>query len=266
MQPGVGTVRKMEGAGRIFAGEYQKARCTRADYGEGSQVLLTPGGMVCRLLFLAGTLTEKKLNGTELFYGRVADPTGVFELRKFRPDPALLASLSAIGSPAFVTVLGQARAGSQSPHASPFVELLEIREVDRGIRDTWIIRTAETTLDRLSRMKETIGGGIKEGPFALAASEFGMNDPSLRDLAEMACQALGQVSPSGSRPAADPGVKEQILAIIRESAGKKGLALGELVDLAGRAGIEEAAAREAVKALLEEDECYQPAREVYKPL
>lgn len=256
----------MEGAGRIFAGEYQKARCSRADSGEGSPVLLTPGGMVCRLLFLSGTLTEKKQNGTELFYGRVADPTGVFELRKFRPDTELLASLSTIGSPAFVTVLGQARAGSPSSHAVPFVELIEIREVDRRIRDTWIIRTAEITFERLSLMKELIGSGRGEGPLALAASEFGMTDPALRDLAAMACRALGQVASSSGSPAADPGVKERILGMIRESAGKKGLPLADLIELAGRSGIDQAAVREALRALLEEDECYQPAREVYKPL
>ena len=55
----------MEGAGRIFAGEYSGARYARADLAGESPALITPGGMVCRLLFVAGTLTEKAIPGGE---------------------------------------------------------------------------------------------------------------------------------------------------------------------------------------------------------
>ncbi|HPM62083.1 MAG TPA: hypothetical protein PK955_06355, partial [Methanoregulaceae archaeon] len=64
----------------------------------------------------------------------------------------------------------------------------------------------------------------------------------------------------------DAGTREKVLSIIRDSAGKRGVPFDELVILAGKAGIPETMVREVVRLLLEEDECYQPARDVFKPL
>jgi DNA replicative helicase MCM subunit Mcm2 (Cdc46/Mcm family) len=62
------------------------------------------------------------------------------------------------------------------------------------------------------------------------------------------------------------GIKEKILTIIRESAGVKGIPLSDIVTQAGRSGIGEREVRETIRILIEEDECYQPAKEVFKPL
>ncbi|MCE5298106.1 MAG: hypothetical protein MUE45_05500 [Methanoregulaceae archaeon] len=256
----------MEGAGRIFAGEYCRAHCARADFAAECPALLTPGGMVCRLLFLAGTLTEKGQNDSDYFYGRVADPTGVFELRKMRPDTGLQAAVSGIDTPAFVTVMGQARMNTTCANAVPYVELLEMREIDRPTRDTWIIRTAELTCERLSRMKKAIESGAGSDEFTQAISEFRVSTSSIGTLAEMACNALDQVADIPGKGGIRPEMKEKVLSIIRESAGKKGISLDELITLSGRSGIDETAARQAIRTLLEEDECYQPARDMYKPL
>lgn len=256
----------MEGAGRIFAGEYSRARNIRADFAGESPVLLTPGGMVCRLLFVAGTLTEKEQNSRDFFYGRVADPTGVFEIRKMRPDAGLHAAISGIDIPAFVTVMGLARVTAHGADPAPFIELLEIREVDRSIRDAWIVRTAELTCNRLALLKEALQSGTGSDQFVHAIAEFRISSHLIGTLAEMAGKALEQVADTSVAEGIPAGIKEQVLSIIRESAGKKGIPVDELIGLAGKSGIDEAAVRQSVRALLEEDECYQPAREVYKPL
>ena len=256
----------MEGSGRIFAGEYCRARNVRADFAGENPSLLTPGGMVCHLLFVAGTLTEKGQNSGEYLYGRVADPTGVFELRRMRPDAGLKAGIAGIEIPAFVTVTGLARATPNCADPAPFIELLEIMEVDRMVRDTWIVRTAELTCSRLSLMKEALRSGTGSNEFVHAASEFRIDSSAIGSLAEMVGKALDQVADASSPEGIHAGVREKVLSIIRESAGKKGVPLDELIGLAGISGIDESTVRLTVRTLLEEDECYQPAREVYKPL
>jgi RPA family protein len=256
----------MEGAGRIFAGEYCRVRKVRADFAGENPALLTPGGMVCRLLYVAGTLTGKEQHSGGPFYGRVADPTGVFEIRKMRPDAGLQTAISGIEVPAFVTVLGQARVMADGANPSPYIEIIEIREIDRMIRDLWIVRTAELTFERLSLMKEAIGSGTGSDTSVRAISEFQITQSDLGSLAEMACKALEHVVGAPKKGAIDDRIKGKVLSIIRESVGKKGMPLEELIGLAGKSGIDETAVRQSVRTLLEEDECYQPAREVYKPL
>lgn len=219
--------------------------------------------MSCNLLFLAGTLTENDHRGAGSFYGRLADPTGVFELRAERPDAGLQASLSVISPPAFVTVIGQARLGR---NGLPFIELHEIREVDRTVRDLWIIRTAEITAQRLTRLKETLVSGTGDEGISAAITAYQVTGAEIRDLAGMVCTALGQVDGPGPGDEGDPAGREKVLALIRESAGKKGIALEDLIQLAAGSGLDETAVRRAVRVLLEEDECYQPARDVFRPL
>lgn len=256
----------MEGAGRIFAGEFCRARNIRADFAGENPSLLTPGGMVCHLLFVAGTLTEKGQNSGEYLYGRVADPTGVFEIRKIRPDAGLQAGIGGIDIPAFVTVMGLARVTAHSADPAPYIELLEIKEVDRAIRDTWIVRTAELTCSRLSLMKEALRSGTRSREFVHALSEFQIGSAAIGSMAEMVCKALDQVAATSPQEGIHAVIREKVLSIIRESAGKKGIPVDELIGLAGKSGIDEATVRLTVRTLLDEDECYQPAREVYKPL
>jgi len=256
----------MEGAGRIFAGEYSGARYARADLAGESPALITPGGMVCRLLFVAGTLTEKAIPGGETVYARVADPTGVFEIRKIRPDAGLKAALSSIEIPSFVTVLGYARITTNDDEPVPYLDLVDLRKVDRTTRDTWIIRTSELTTDRLSRMKEALESGKGSPEVLCAMSQFNTSTASVGMLADMVSRGLEQVAKRSLPEERDAEIRGKILSIIRDSAGKRGVPFDELVTLAGKAGIPETMVRDVVRVLLEEDECYQPARDVFKPL
>ena len=165
-----------------------------------------------------------------------------------------------------MTVTGRARVTAHCADPAPYIELLEIKEVDRTVRDTWIVRTAELTCSRLSLMKEAVRSGTGSHEFVHALSEFQIGSSVIGSLAEMACRALDQVADTSPPEGIPAGIREKVLSIIRESAGKKGMPLDELIGLAGKSGIDETAVRQSVRTLLEEDECYQPAREVYKPL
>ena len=256
----------MDGAGRIFAGEYSGAHYARADLAGESPALLTPGGMVCRLLFVAGTLTEKAIPGGETLYARVADPTGVFEIRNIRPDAGLKAALSSIEIPSFVTVLGYARIMTNGDEPVPYLDLIDLKEVDRTTRDAWIIRTAELTITRLALMMKALGSGEGSPELLCAISQFQAGTESVAMLAGMVSRGLEQVADRSLLERRDAETRETILSIIRDYAGKSGLPLEELITLAGDVGIPETTVRDAVRLLLEEDECYQPARDVYKPL
>jgi RPA family protein len=209
-------------------------------------------------------LTEAGFRGPDLWYGRVADPTGVFEIRAERPDREQQEILRTLTVPSFVTVVGEAVffPGEEGPG----VLLLTIRESDRDIRDRWILRTAEITGERLALITDTLRSGTGPGPATTALGQYALNASGIADLARMACHALEAVisSPGTARPQEE--ITAAVLAIIRESAGKKGISYDDLAALAGKSGIGRRELREAVRILLEEDECYQPAREVFRPL
>lgn len=249
----------MEGTTRVFAGEYARARLPLFH-----DRVLTPTGACCRRIFLAGALTAADQRGPDLWYGRVADPTGVFEIRGERPDREQQDVLRDLTAPAFVTVLGEAVffPGNEKPAVS----LLHIQESDRAIRDRWIIRTAGITSDRLSLLAEAFRSGSGPPPVLAACNRYAITADDIRELAGMVCHALDGVTsaPGAVRPQEE--ITEMVLAIIRESAGRKGISYDDLASIAGKSGIGGRELREAVRILLEEDECYQPAREVFKPL
>jgi hypothetical protein len=194
----------------------------------------------------------------------VADPTGVFGIRAERPDREQQQVLRDLATPSFVTVVGEAVFFSGD--AGPGISLLQIQESDRAVRDRWVLRTAELTSDRLANLAETFRSGTGPIPAATAIRQYSMTAADIRDLASMVCHALGGVAPSAGTALPQEELKAAVLAIIRESAGNKGISFDDLTVIAGKSGIGGRELREAVRVLLEEDECYQPAREVFKPL
>ncbi len=249
----------MEGTTRIFAGEYARARLPL-----WHDRVLTPTGACCRRVFLAGALTAADQRGPDRWYGRVADPTGVFEIRGERPDREQQEVLRDLAVPAFVTVFGEAVffPGNEGPAVS----LLTIQESDRTIRDRWIVRTAEVTGDRLVLLANALRSGTGPEPVLTALRRYAITADGIRDLAGMVCHALDGVTSFQGAVRQQEEITASVLAIIRESAGKKGISYDDLAVIAGKSGIGSRELREAVRILLEEDECYQPVREVFKPL
>ncbi|NYT17358.1 MAG: hypothetical protein GKC06_05065 [Methanomicrobiales archaeon] len=249
----------MEGTKRVFAGEYARARLPLCQ-----ERVLTPTGACCRQIFLAGALTEADPRGPDLWYGRVADPTGVFEIRAERPDREQQAVLRDLTIPSFVTVVGEAVFFSGNER--PGVSLVQIQESDRTVRDRWILRTAEITGERLTILAETLRSGTGPVPAVSALRQYAMTPADIRDLAGMVCHALDAVVSSAGAARPQEEITAAVLTIIRESAGKKGISFEDLAIIAGKSGIGGRELRDALRILLEEDECYQPAREVFKPL
>jgi RPA family protein len=255
----------MEGAARVFAGEFQKATLPfRGPSGE--EGVLTPFGLSCRLLYVAGALIDLRQRGSDYWTGRISDPSGVFEIRTERPDAFLKQALLNLTPPCFVTILGETKPGRGTPPPSPTIRLLEISETDRAVRDTWTVRTAEITVQRLTLLVKTLRTGSGD-PEIMAALEFyGTAEADVREMAETVQQALATVRGPCRENVRDEEVREKVLAIIRESAGRSGISLGTIIDRAGQEGIDEGRVREAVRALVLDDECYQPARDMFKPL
>jgi RPA family protein len=250
----------MKGAGRVFAREFQGATLPM------DEGVLSPFGFPCGLLFVAGALIELESKGPDFWTGRVADPSGVFEFRTERPDASLRQSLMELIPPSFVTVLAGTRSGGGTPPAGPTLALIEIGEADRYVRDSWILRTAELTIERLARVMDALRSGSDDIRIALALSHYKTTESDVREMAEVVRHALATVSASTGKAMNGVDVKERVLAIIRESAGKSGISLDAIIDAGGQSGITADKVREAVRSLIEEDECYQPAKGIYKPL
>jgi RPA family protein len=254
----------VEGAARIFAGEFSRA--TRPwPVGEHEGVL-SPFGLPCRLLFIAGALLEIQRRGPDFWTGRVADPSGVFEFRTGQADSHLRQGLKDLAPPVFVTLLGEARPGRPQPAARPVVSVVEMGETARSVRDLWILRTAELTTARLFEMRTIIRTGTGNETATAAVAMYGTTETDIREMAETVYQMLAGISSPSRNTMNNKEVRETVLAIIRESAGAGGISLELIIDAAGKSGIDESSARDAVKTLVEEDECYQPARNVFKPL
>jgi hypothetical protein len=109
-------------------------------------------------------------------------------------------------------------------------------------------------------------GSGPAGCVTAAIRQYTITEENIRELAGMVGHALTSTAPTRETIPDRDGIKEKILTIIRESAGLKGIPLPDLITTAGRYGIGEREVREAVRSLIEEDECYQPAKEVFKPL
>jgi RPA family protein len=255
----------MKGAARIFAREFQQATLPLQAEGLGEGVL-SPFGLPCRLLFVAGVLTELERKGPDLWIGRVADPTGVFAFSTERSDSSSRQVLQDLSPPSFVTLLAKARPGTGKAPAPPSLALLEIAQTERSVRDLWVIRTAERTVERLFVMLDALHSGSGDPAIAAVLSHYRTTESDLKEMAEVVYRALATVSESSVSTVTDEAVRERVLEIIRESAGKSGIPLEDIIEAAGRSGIDRNRAREAVKALVDEDECYQPARGFFKPL
>jgi RPA family protein len=255
----------LEGAVRIFAGEFGKATLSLRDAG-GNEGVLSPSGLPCRLVFVAGALLEVQRKGPDFWTGRIADPSGVFEFSTERPDSFLRQSLPDLIPPSFVTVIAQTRPGRGNPPAGPTLAVTEIRQTERYVRDLWILRTAELTVERLRFLAHALQTGTDDSLVSAALAYYKTKESDIREMADVVRHALATVSRSHGTAMTGEDVKEKVLAIIRESAGKTGISLDMIIATAGQSGIDGARAREAVKALVEEDECYQPAKDVFKPL
>jgi uncharacterized protein len=256
----------MEGAARVFAGEFNRSTLTVQKAGsQGPPFVVTPGGAWCRLMFLAGALTETSGHG-DMLHCRVSDPTGTFDIEIRGSKTELFTMAKKIPVPSFLAVVGIAQMHKKNGVYALSVRPESIQVVDRTVRDNWVIRTAELTVQRLEVLANALGKQPENPEVQAVTAHYAITKGQLRDLVLMAESALSTVSTS-SPPAQKPvNPRDLITAILQEHQGSRGLPVEEIISHAGPAGISPDAARAAIEEMIRDDECYQPQKGVIRLL
>ncbi len=239
----------MEAAARVFAGELERA--TRTVGFAGQDCLLTPAGACVHLVYLVGALTAVEGDARSGLVARIADPTGVFLVRASSREPEALAALAGIAPPAFVAVLGYAEPGRQGPTIRP----ISVAQVDRAVRDRWLVRAADRTAARLESLAARLRGEGDDPLADEAVAAYSVTPATVEELRAMADRALALV------PERTAGVDLPALLLERiDAAGRDGVEQAELVALGAGKGCAKVEVEEALASLLGDGECYMPRR------
>jgi uncharacterized protein len=256
----------MEGASRVFAGEYNGSSLSIPDKDSGTPSwVVTPGGAWCRSLFLSGALTEVTESG-DMVYSRMSDPTGAFDLVIGGRNTPLAEILCTIPIPSFVTVSGRAQMYMKNGIAHLSVRPDHIRIVSRAIRDQWVLATAKSTLIRLNRINHALMNSFTDSDILMPVRHYPITRTSLRKLAAMVEDAVQTVPSPDSNTSPQTDVRTRVMEIISAGNGPRGISVEEIIRLSMESGISREAVIAAVESLITEDECYQPQKGFVKPL
>lgn len=250
----------MEGAARVFAGEFSRSTLVEPPGESGAPGgVVTPGGACCRQVFLAGVLTEVNESG-DMLRCRVADPTGAFDIISWRRGP-LNDALKAISIPSFVTVTGLAQMNQNRRSGSPSIRPEQVLPIDRPTRDQIYLSTAEYTLHRIGQMRLAIKGGNADENFRRAFQHYATTSKDLQELLEMVQHVVSGIRPPETAPAT---VAADVITDVRElvgnAPGPQGIAVEEVIAVLAGKGISKEAVLAALESLIIDDECYQPRK------
>jgi uncharacterized protein len=257
----------MESAARVFAGELCRSDLSmKGDDGDSAAWVVTPCGAWCRLLFIAGALTEVRESG-DMLHCRVADPTGTFVLTLGGRTSSLATAILGLPVPSFVSVSGRAQMYRKDKEVAISIRPEHIQSIDRQVRDQWVVTTAEATLCRLEQMFSAMKGTCSDDRVMVALRHYTPTPGQIAELARMAEDAVQRVKPSAITPAREEGdTRQQVMKIIGEHQGPRGIAVEDVIAKAGEEGISQAEVLAAIESLIVEDECYQPQKGYVRPL
>jgi len=233
--------------------------------GPGMAFVITPGGAWCRLMFLAGALTEVTESGG-MIRCRVADPTGAFDLVTGGGSNPIATTIRNLPVPSFVTVSGYAQMYRKNRSGILSVRPENIQVIDRAVRDQWIITTASATLDRLGALRQAMSGLRTDDRLLTALRQYSLTPSLLEELAAMIENAVKTVKPPEDREAALANARARVLSIMNETKGPRGIAVQDIIDQLAEAGITQETILAAVESLIVDDECYQPQKGFVKLL
>jgi len=256
----------MEGAARVFAGEYNSA--TLSVPGSEAHSLawvVTPGGAWCRLLYLTGALTEAGGSG-DVLHCRLADPTGAFDLVIGGRRSAIAEVFRKIPVPSFVTVFGTAQCYQKNGSTVVTVRPDHVQQVDRRIRDSWVLQTAENTISRLDALLYVIDGNSRDERALATIRHYAITKERLREHLTMVERAVQGIQLVVSGPVVLIDTRKLVMEMMRAETGPRGIAVQEIIDRAGARGITPDAALAAIESLIQDDECYQPQKGYVRPL
>lgn len=262
----------LEGAARVFAGEFSRStESVTVPSGDNIPRVLTPTGAACGRILVAGALTEMSDTGS-LIRCRLADPTGVFTIElngsaSGNGKSELSDAMKRVPVPSFLVVVGRAQIRSGNVAAPAVIRPESVQIVSRAVRDAWVVRTAESTLDRLSSMADALSGNDADPVVVAAISRYAMTWAGLREIVAMVESALAGVAPAPASTPADagpgaaaPDAKEVLTAILTELQGPRGMEVAELVAQAVLRGVPKERAEEGIAEMIREDDCYQPQK------
>jgi RPA family protein len=285
-----------EVAWRIFAGEFNASSLEIKGEGDRSpSYVVSPLGAMVNRMFVVGVLTDSENIGTDdepLWRGRISDPTGIFYVSAGQYQPEAAIAISKIDPPAFVAVVGKAR--TYSPEEGTLYVSIRpenIRVVDEAIRDYWVLDTCRQTLKRIDALADALemespsvdelvnlghDPNLSEGVIKSLGHYMGLNLESYR---EMVIDALKYLLPEYEMEMEIPtdvsgpeeieldeeiedeefNQEDVILRIIdRLDSSGKGAPWDEIVDEAGKEGIERTELEELTNSLLDKGLIYEP--------
>jgi uncharacterized protein len=256
----------MEGAARVFAGEYGGSTLSVQDKDSGSPAwVVTPCGAWCRFMFLSGALTEVAEIG-DMVRTRIADPTGVFNLVIGGRNTALAETFCKLPVPAFVTVTGRAQMYLKNGKVMLSVRPDNVLVVDRLVRDQWVLTTAKSTLARLHHMHLAIQGSSTDERFLTAVRHYSMTKNRLHDLAAMVESAVQTVRLTECDAPLPSDIRTLVMEIIQAGSGPRGIAVDDIIKQAAICGISQEIILSEIESLIVDDECYQPQKGFVKLL
>jgi hypothetical protein len=227
--------------------------------------VITPGGAWCRLILLAGALTEVSESGG-MIRCRVADPTGAFDLVTGGGSNPIAATIKNLPVPSFVMVSGYAQSYRKNGAVILSVRPEHIQVVDRTVRDQWILTTASATLDRLETLRQVMKGIHTDDRLLAALQQYSLAPARLEELVTMIENAIKTVKLPEDREAVLGNARALVLALLEETKGPRGIAVEEIIDQLAEKGVVQEMVLAAVESLIVEDECYQPQKGFVKLL
>lgn len=256
----------MEGAAWVFAGDFSGSTLlVQDDDGQSAAWVVTPGACWCRLVYLAGAITEITENG-DMLRCRLADPTGAFNLVIGGRNSPLAEQFRKIPVPSFVTITGRAQLYRRNDIVDLSIRPDHLVVVDRLVRDQWILVTAEATLGRLEQVLLARQGRCNDEHILTAHCHYAQTVEQLHALGEMIDCAVQSIKPQETKPPILSDVRELVMEIMKGTSSPRGIAIEEIINLAGEKGIDKAEVLSAIESLVVEDECYQPQKGFVKPL
>ena len=255
----------MDGAARVFAGEYSGSTLSIQDDLQNPAWVVTPGGAWCRSMFLSGALTEVTESG-DMVHTRMADPTGAFNLVIGGRNTPLAEIFCKVPVPSFVTISGRAQMYVKNGVSNVTVRPEQIRIVDRHVRDQWVLVTAKSTLMRLTLINLAMTSSCADTRILTAIRHYSITRDRLRELALMVERALQTVRSDSGEPAVQPDIRTLVMELMAAGDRPEGIAVEEILRVATDRGVSRESVLTVLESLITDDECYQPRKGFVKPL
>lgn len=250
----------MEGAARVFAGEFSRSTHTEPSGDAGTPGwVVTPGGAYCRQVSVAGVLTEVRESG-EMLRCRVADPTGAFDVVSWRSG-AVNKALQEIPVPSFVAVTGLAQLYQKNQQCTLTIRPEQVFPIDRATRDQLLLSTAEYTLRRLEEMRCAISGENADVQMGKVARHYSVTLPMILELVQMVEEAVQGIRPQEPVPSLPPAdLLNEVRELIKNASEPQGIAVEDIIATLAVKGIRKEDVLGALESLIVDDECYQPRK------